>query len=104
MDFLSLSLDVIRLILDHLCQGSLRAICLTNSHLYQIAEPVLYSRIQLPLRGKSNEPPRIPLLLRTLLARPELASYIREISIGKSTSSGPWSPMYSDGCRQSFCW
>ena len=66
------------LILERLSPPDLRSVCLTHPYLRQLAEPHLYSAVE--LRFSESQPPLIPSLVRTLLRRPELAVCIRTLS------------------------
>ncbi|KAK2882544.1 hypothetical protein FQN49_000229 [Arthroderma sp. PD_2] len=74
---LNSSVDVVRLILAYLSRSDLCALCLTNPALRELAEPILYTNIQLTWR-KSQTPPIIPLLQR-ILHNPKLANCVRTI-------------------------
>ncbi|KAM7218399.1 hypothetical protein V8F06_006163 [Rhypophila decipiens] len=92
MSLLALNHDVKCLILDRLNQPDLYTLCLTNVQLYQNAQPTLYSSIRLG-DGRC----RIFYLLRTLLSKPELAAYIRSLSITlKSEPVLPRNPQLPD--------
>lgn len=86
MDFLGLNEDVKRLILDYLSQQDLFNLCVTCSHLYHLAQPVLYSSVEFPSGINSGGPPkphRVTSLVRAILSRPHLATHIRRLAFLK---------------------
>lgn len=72
-------------IFSYLSQADLINLCLVHSSLRMLAEPYLYASIQLkwqPDRPQwQPQPHLITSVLRSLLRRPQLAMYIREISL-----------------------
>ncbi len=59
--------------------SDLRAVCLVSQKLRILGEPFLYSEIH--LTWTLNQTPPIVQFLRTVLMRPQLASYVRSINL-----------------------
>ncbi|EEP82610.1 predicted protein [Uncinocarpus reesii 1704] len=74
---LNTPVEIMDMILSHLSSDDLRAICLINKHLRALAEPFLYSIIE--FIWSRNQTPTIIPLLRSLLRRPLLASFVRNL-------------------------
>jgi len=82
--------QVLRLPLELLSTADLSALCLTCRGFRALAESLLYAEVRM-----TWEPPRLgasrptvsplPLLLRSILARPELATYIRKLILRGNT-------------------
>ena len=77
-DLLGCNVDVIRLILGCLAQADLHSVCLVHPSLRLLAEPLLYSAVELPYY--KSKPHLLVSLVRSILRRPELAAYIRTLS------------------------
>ncbi|KAK2761654.1 hypothetical protein FQN54_001482 [Arachnomyces sp. PD_36] len=71
--------DILRLVLGHLSSADLHATLLTNKALQLVAEPFLYADIRLDW-GRTKTPPIVG-LLRSILQRPELATFIRNLTL-----------------------
>lgn len=67
------------LILTHLSQADLYNICLAHRRLRVVAETYLYSKIH--FGWKESQPHPITSLLRSMLRRPQLATYVRQIML-----------------------
>jgi hypothetical protein len=67
-------------IFSYLSQADLRTLCLVHGNLRAIAEQLLYSHIQLTWEQKLQPHP-ITSLLRSLLRRPQLATYVSRLSL-----------------------
>lgn len=72
-------MDVVRQILGCLVQVDLRSVCLVHPSLRLLAEPLLYSAVELAYY--KSKPHLITLLVRSILRRPELAAHIRTLSL-----------------------
>ncbi len=82
MNLLDCNEDVLFLILGYLAQADLNSVCLAHPHLRRLAEPVLYSTIEIEFPDFSQAaPPPIPSLVGTILRRPELAARVRNLSL-----------------------
>jgi hypothetical protein len=72
-------------ILSYLSRADLVNLCLVHSSLRMLAEPYLYASIQLKWdpdrRQREPQPHLITSVLRSLLRRPQLATYVREVSL-----------------------
>ncbi len=79
MPLLDCNEDALRLILECLGPADLAVVCRVNPYLRHLAEPVLYSTVDLSFRD--IKPPPIDLFLRTILQRPELAARTRHLSL-----------------------
>ncbi len=89
MNLLGCDEDVVRLILGCLAQVDLRSVCLAHPSLRLLAEPLLYSAVELAYY--KSKPHLITLLVRSILRRPELAAYIRTLSLqGGDPSHQNW--------------
>ncbi len=78
MALLASNEDVVRLMLRYLGQADLRSVCLVHPGLRALAEPRLYSEIDIFFYRSAPYP--IVSLLRSILRRPELAAHIRLLS------------------------
>ena len=78
MNLLGCNADVVRLILGCLAQADLRSVCLVHPSLRLLAEPLLYSTVEIAYY--KSKPHLITLLARSILHRPELAAHIRTLS------------------------
>lgn len=67
------------MILPYLSQTDLRSICLVHRHLHTLAELYLYSEIH--FAWQESQPHPITSLLRSILRRPQLATYIRRVML-----------------------
>ncbi|KAH6990174.1 hypothetical protein EDB80DRAFT_729633 [Ilyonectria destructans] len=74
--------DIIRCVFEFLSHPNLKVWCLVSKRFRRLAEPWLYNRIEWHWRAllAGRGPPIVP-LLRNILSRPELSTYIRSISI-----------------------
>ncbi|KAM7186852.1 hypothetical protein V8F20_011206 [Naviculisporaceae sp. PSN 640] len=102
MDFLGLNQDVQRLILDYLSQSDLRNVCLTHRHLYHLAQPVLYSCVELPSGidcGGPPKPHRITSFVRSIVSQSHLATCIRRLSFLKARNKEDDDPEYRSDHR-----
>ena len=75
-----LPIELFQMILDYLRTKDLSAISRTSKHHRALVEPVLYRKIhwEPALSWPDERAPPVHLLLRSILIRPELASYIDE--------------------------
>lgn len=75
-----LPIELFQMILDYLRTKDLSAFSCTSKHHRALVEPILYRNIhwQHALSWPDERAPPVHLLLRTILIRPELASYIDE--------------------------
>ncbi|KAK4233103.1 hypothetical protein C8A03DRAFT_19747, partial [Achaetomium macrosporum] len=89
---LACPVEMVHLILACLSQADLGAICLVDKVLHTLAEPFLYSTIRFTWWTGAEQAPQITSLLRSILARPELAAHIRTVSITRD-------PFSSQRCR-----
>jgi hypothetical protein len=71
--------EVLRSILECLSAAHLRVLCLVNKGLREIAEPLLYARIEL-VWNRARTPPIIP-LIQSLQRRPSLANYVQHLTL-----------------------
>ncbi|KAH0490412.1 hypothetical protein TgHK011_001880 [Trichoderma gracile] len=71
--------EILHSIFEHLPTCSLHALCLVNKRLHQIAEPLLYTGIELV--WKEHRPPPIISLLRTIQNQPRLASHVQRLTL-----------------------
>lgn len=83
-----------QLVFLYLLPADLTKLCLVNSQLRTLVEPYLYASIQLtwdqPKGGRNPLYPHpITSLLRSLLRRPQLATYVRSISLIGSYAHNP---------------
>lgn len=67
------------------------AVAGTCKCLRQVVEPLIYRSIRLQLDENCHDPP-VGLLLRTLLERPELASYTRDLNLDGHYYDSKWNP------------
>lgn len=78
-------MEVCQLVFSYLLPADLANICLVHSQLRTLAEPYLYAGIQLtwdqPQGGRELHPHPITSVLRSLLCRPQLATYVRTVSL-----------------------
>ncbi len=82
MNLLDCNEDALCLILGYLAQADLDSVCLAHPHLRRLAEPVLYSTVEIEvLDCPQAAPPPIPSLVGTILRRPELAAHVRTLSL-----------------------
>jgi len=79
MPLLDCNEDVLRLILDCLGPAPLAVVCRVHPYLRHLAEPVLYSTVDLTFHG--DKLPPVDLFLRTILQRPDLAARVRNLSL-----------------------
>jgi len=77
----------VRLILGRLTQADLRSVCLVHPCLRLLAEPLLYSAVELAYY--TSKPHLITLLVRSILHRPELAAHVRTLSLQGGDESHP---------------
>jgi len=81
--------ELLILIFDNLANSELGAISRTNKGFHRTVEPFLYRNIRLKMKGTftyTYSP--IPLLLRSIWNRPELAKYIINVDI--KSEERPW--------------
>lgn len=71
--------DVAHIILALLSPGSLQALCLTHNGLRALAEPYLYSHINWLWDESTTSP--IVALLRSILHRPQLAGFVKTVTL-----------------------
>jgi hypothetical protein len=65
-----------------------RALCLVNKACRTVAEPFLYSKVQWTLHNDyPDHSPPFRQLLRTLLSKPHLATYIKTLHLDGNTRS-----------------
>ena len=82
MNLLDCNEDVLYLILGYLAQADLNSVCLAHPYLRRLAELVLYSTVEIEFpKFLQTAPPPIPSLVGTILRRPELAAYVRTLSL-----------------------
>lgn len=74
-------------ILVCLSRADLRVICLVYSHLRTLVELYLYSEIRFD--WEKFHPPPITSLLRSILRRPQLATYVCRVSLAASSFDWP---------------
>ncbi|KAK4044017.1 hypothetical protein C8A01DRAFT_12533, partial [Parachaetomium inaequale] len=80
MNILACNDDVLYLILRCLSQADLLAVCLVHRRLHGLAEPILYSAIDINWQGSLTKPHPITALVRSILGRTRRATYIRSVS------------------------
>ncbi|KAJ5747738.1 uncharacterized protein N7511_009434 [Penicillium nucicola] len=73
--------EIFHLVVEFLSRADFRVLCLVNKSIRAFTEPLLYSR------RKSESPPPITQLLRTLLCRPQLSGYITNLYLKGNVSS-----------------
>ena len=73
--------DLLRLVFQLLSRDALYAVCLVNKDLRALAEPFLYFNVQWIYRSFKSPTLPVNLLLRSILRRPELAAYVKKLSI-----------------------
>lgn len=71
--------ETLRSILECLSAAHLRVLCLVNQRLREIAEPLLYARIELV--WKEGRPPPILPFIQRLQRRPSLANYVQYLTL-----------------------
>ncbi|KAL6885247.1 hypothetical protein HDV57DRAFT_419399 [Trichoderma longibrachiatum] len=71
--------EILHSIFEHLPTSSLHALCLVTKRLHQVAEPLLYTRID--LIWERHRPPPIISLLRTIQNRPQLATHVERLTL-----------------------
>ncbi|KGO53414.1 hypothetical protein PEX2_060210 [Penicillium expansum] len=74
---LSTPTEILRLIFASLSHSDLAAVCLTHRDLRSPAEPFLYAHIQ--WTWSDSQHPPIAQLLRSIVQRPELATYVHDV-------------------------
>ncbi|KAJ5475504.1 hypothetical protein N7539_007791 [Penicillium diatomitis] len=80
--------EILQSIFDLLSSSEYRALCLVNRNLRTHAEPFLYSQIEWIWREVDGPPPVVK-LLRSIIRRPDLASFIKYLCLdGKCFSDG----------------
>ena len=91
----SCPVEILHLIFSLLSPAEWHSLCLVNQKLREIAEPLLYSKIQWGWQDHTKPPPIIP-FLRSVTKRPELASYVRSLKLeGKNRPRfGYWFPLF----------
>jgi hypothetical protein len=80
MDLLTCNDDVLYLILRCLSQADLHAVCLVHRHLHELAQPILYSAIDINWQGSLAKPHPITALVRSILGKAQLATHVRSVS------------------------
>jgi hypothetical protein len=84
---LSTPTEILRIIFASLSHGGLAAVCLTHRDLRFPAEPFLYANIQ--WTWSDSQHPPIARFLRSIVQRPELATYVRDVVLnGDSLNKG----------------
>ncbi|PON23623.1 hypothetical protein TGAM01_v207567 [Trichoderma gamsii] len=78
-DLLDCPTEILRSILECLSAAHLRVLCLVNQGLREVAEPLLYVRIELVWK-RARPPPIIP-LIQSLQRRPSLANYVQNLTL-----------------------
>ncbi|KAH8690765.1 hypothetical protein BGW36DRAFT_389283 [Talaromyces proteolyticus] len=76
-------------IFSYLSRADLHDICLVHANLRTLAEPYLYSNIQFTWE-EELQPQPITSLLRSLLRRPQLATYVSRVSLSGSYFHNPF--------------
>ena len=76
---LGLSQDVVYLICELLSSADILSLSLTSTILHRMVETIIYSSVELRWKHRLF-PPLIP-LTRTLLARPELGTYVKHVRL-----------------------
>ncbi|KAL6864238.1 hypothetical protein J3F83DRAFT_154855 [Trichoderma novae-zelandiae] len=71
--------EVLHSIFEHLPASSLHALCLVSKHVHQVAEPLLYTEIELV--WMEHRPPPIISLLQSIQRRPQLAHYVQSLTL-----------------------
>jgi len=74
------------MVLEQLNQGDLATVCRVGKYVRSIAEPCLYTHIELEQEGVGRS---IAPLISTFLRRPKLAEHTRSLSIGAHNGCGP---------------
>ncbi|PLB36520.1 uncharacterized protein BDW47DRAFT_132712 [Aspergillus candidus] len=80
--------EILHPVLASLSPSDLYAVCLTHRYLRSLAEPFLYSHIQWTWTNSQNPP--ITRFLRSIVQRPELASYVRVVILNGNTFEREW--------------
>ncbi|QKX59966.1 uncharacterized protein TRUGW13939_07108 [Talaromyces rugulosus] len=75
-------------VLEYLPRKDLCSICLVNSHLRNLAEQILYAKILISSRNWQSR--TLTRLLRSLLRRPRLATYVRSLYLHGSAYFMPY--------------
>ncbi|KAJ5758325.1 uncharacterized protein N7511_007019 [Penicillium nucicola] len=78
--------EILRLIFASLSNGDLAAVCLTHRDLRSPAEPFLYAHIQ--WTWSDSQRPPIAQFLRSIVQRPELASYVYDVVLNGDSLDG----------------
>ncbi|CRG84875.1 hypothetical protein PISL3812_02055 [Talaromyces islandicus] len=81
--------EVCHLIFSCLSRADLRTLCFVHGNLHAVAEPLLYSNIHFTWE-KRSQPHPITSLLRSLLDRPQLATYVSKLSLVGGPFRNPW--------------
>ncbi|OIW23016.1 hypothetical protein CONLIGDRAFT_146120 [Coniochaeta ligniaria NRRL 30616] len=79
VNLLTFPAEILRSIFELLSPAEFRSMCLVCKAIRPHAEPLLYSRIDFAWLDKA---PPITSLLRTILARPQLAAHIKSVTLG----------------------
>lgn len=82
-------MEVCQSICSYLSKTDYVNLCLVHSRLRTIAEPYLYSKIQFTWKERLQPHP-ITSLLRSLLRRPQLATFIRRVSLAGFSLHNPY--------------
>ncbi|KAK4450501.1 hypothetical protein QBC34DRAFT_461027 [Podospora aff. communis PSN243] len=77
----SCPVEILHNILTFLPAPDLKAVCLTNSHLRAVAQPVLYTSISIELPSIKKGIPTISYLISTLLRRRDLAAHVSTLKL-----------------------
>ncbi|KAK5660617.1 hypothetical protein OQA88_13181 [Cercophora sp. LCS_1] len=79
--------EMLQQIFSSLSCSDLRAVCQTSSSLCSVAQPLLYSSIE--LTWKESQTPPIAPLLSTLLRKPDLAAHVKTLKMDGDAFLGP---------------